>query len=163
MNSPRSAAAPDRGPNVSFPPPLPFVAGFGIGALLERYLALPMQLPNSMTATVLGLCMFVGGLALIATGMMTFRRHRTAIYPNRPARNLVTTGVYARTRNPMYVGLAAAYLGGVAMTSLFWPLLLLPVVLSLVFALVIRREEQHLLEKFPDEYVDYTGRVRRWL
>lgn len=162
-SSSRASGERDRGPNVSFPPPLLYVAGFGLGALIERFRPPPVRLPDSMLTAVLGAIMFVGGLALVATGILTFRRHRTAVYPNRPARNLVTSGVYARTRNPMYVGLAAAYLGGVVMTALFWPLLLLPFVLALTFALVIRREEQHLLEKFPDEYLDYTARVRRWL
>jgi protein-S-isoprenylcysteine O-methyltransferase Ste14 len=85
------------------------------------------------------------------------------VYPNQPARALVTHGVYAHSRNPMYVGLTIAYLGGVLATGSVWALLLLPVALFALLRLVIRREERHLSERFPTEYAAYCAEVRRWL
>ena len=160
-----AVAAPERdlGPAVRFPPPLPYVMAFLLGALLDRVAPLPRQLPAWIRMPRLGLVLMVGGIALVFAGIVTFRRHRTAVYPNRPARSLVTTGVYAHTRNPMYLGFTVAYLGGVIATGQTWPLLLLPVVLSLILLLVIAREEEHLHERFPVEYDAYASRVRRWL
>jgi protein-S-isoprenylcysteine O-methyltransferase Ste14 len=157
-------AEPRLGPGIRFPPPLLFVGGFGLGWLLDRRLeflvtgggAGPVQ-------TALGLAALGGGLLLMAWGIVTFLRARTAVVPVRPARALVRSGPYRFSRNPMYTGLTAAYLGGVLVTNLAWPLLLLPFVLLLLTTLVIRHEEAYLLREFGDAYSDYCRAVRRWL
>lgn len=110
----------------------------------------------------LGLLLVVLGFGLVLIGVVTFRRARVSVHPNRPARSVVTYGVYAYTRNPMYTGLTVAYLGGVCLTASVWALVLLPLVLWLLLVLVIRKEEAHLHERFPAEYGAYCQRVRRW-
>jgi protein-S-isoprenylcysteine O-methyltransferase Ste14 len=112
---------------------------------------------------VLGGLMAVVGLTVVYTGILTFRRFRTSVYPNRPAKLVVDTGIYARTRNPMYLGLTIAYLGGVLLMGSIGTLMLLPFVLAALVTQVIRREERHLRERFPVEYADYCARVGRWL
>ena len=163
MTSSQTDAPRDLGPAVRFPPPLPFALAFLIGSVLDRYVPLPVVVPSAAWTGVVGATMFVAGVALVLTGMNTFRKARTAIYPNRPARNLVTHGIYAYTRNPMYLGFSVAYLGGVVATGSLWCLLLLPFVLIGIVTQVIRREERHLRERFPDEFAEYSARVRRWL
>lgn len=103
------------------------------------------------------------GLALMAWGIITFRRERTAVYPNRPARLLVESGPYRRTRNPMYLGMTILYLGVTALMNSWWPLLLLPIVLWALMALVISREERYLAAEFGETYGAYRERVRRWI
>ena len=83
--------------------------------------------------------------------------------PNQPASRLVTTGLYARSRNPMYVGLTLAYVGLALLTDRGWPLVFLLLVLVALHGLVIRREERYLSAAFPGEYAAYRQRVRRWL
>jgi protein-S-isoprenylcysteine O-methyltransferase Ste14 len=95
--------------------------------------------------------------------MITFKRARTAIIPNRSASAIVTTGPYRFTRNPMYAGLTLAYVGGALLIGTAWTLLLLPVVIAVLYRRVIRREEAYLDAAFPDVYAAYRGRVRRWL
>lgn len=153
----------DRGPSVPFPPPLPFVAGIGLGVLLDILFPLPAIIPDERWIVTIGFVLVAAGFALVFTGMLTFRRFRTAIYPNKPASLIVDSGVYAYTRNPMYLGLTIAYLGGVLLTGVIWTLMLLPAVLALVVRQVIRREERYLSSHFPVEYTAYCERVRRWL
>jgi protein-S-isoprenylcysteine O-methyltransferase Ste14 len=161
----------DYGPNVRFPPPLLYVLGFAAGALLERrvplaplFAGLPIAslLASVMWMRIVGVVVMLVGAALMLTGVRSFRRAGTPIVPLRPARSIVDTGVYARTRNPMYLGFAIVYAGGAIAARLVWPLALLPLVLSMVYLLVIRHEETHLHAAFPDEYAEYTGKVRRW-
>ena len=102
-------------------------------------------------------------MTLVLTGMLTFRAAQTAILPSRAASRIVTGGPYRFTRNPMYVGLTAAYVGTTLLIGTLWPIVLLPIVLSLLVRLVIRREEVYLLSAFRDEYATYAARVRRWL
>ena len=153
-----------RGPAVPFPPPLLFVAGFVAGWLLERRWPLGAGPGTDRAAwEVKGATNAAAGLAVMAWGLLTFARHRTAIIPNRPASRLVTGGPYRFTRNPMYVGFVCLYVGGALLTGLWWPLVLLPAVLALLVALVVRREERYLAEAFGAEYAAYRARVRRWL
>lgn len=90
---------------------------------------------------------------------------QTTINPVRidQASALVTTGIYARSRNPMYVALTAL-LGSLAFALgngwlFFGPL---------TFALYTHRyqiqpEESAMAARFGADYAAYKGRVRRWL
>lgn len=148
---------------MKFPPPALFVGGLGVGVLLDRYGRVPSPIPDHRALEVIGVVLAVVGLALVYTGILTFRKFRTAIYPNRPAKLVVDDGIYAHTRNPMYVGMTVFYVGGVLVLHSLGALLLLPVVLLVLHTQVIMREERHLHERFPAEYADYCARVRRWL
>ena len=164
MQSP-PVLAPDRGPDVKFPPPLLFATGLGGGVLLDRVLVSPFGhvIPATLPLQVAGIVLGVLGLVCVYTGIITFRRARTAIYPNQPAVQVVSHGIYRYTRNPMYLGLTALYVGGVLVLGSLGALLLLPVVHVLLFSFVITREEAYLHRAFPEDYAAYTSRVRRWL
>lgn len=150
-------------PGIHFPPPLLFILGFMIGTLLNRVWPLSLVAPERLTIRLIPGWFFVGiGLLLLAAAMLTFQRLRTAIYPNQPATSIVTRGPYRFSRNPMYVALTLAYFGFVLLTNALWPLLLLPVVLVVLRAVVIRREEHYLATAFGAEYEEYCKRVRRW-
>jgi len=158
-------AASSRGPNVRFPPPILFVAGFLIALYLDRRV-LRLRLVPEVDAPVIvaiGLGVTLLGVALGAWGMITFFRARTAIVPLQDASRLVQHGPYQFSRNPMYTGLTITYLGAMTMFNTVWPLLVLPVVLLTLYRLVVVREERYLTEAFGDEYRAYVQRVRRWL
>ena len=151
---------------VRFPPPLLFVAGLSIGLTLDR-LVLRVRLVgddvNRTPLLILGWLGIVSGLAFAAWGITTFRRERTAIVPFKPARAVVASGPYRWSRNPMYVGLTAVYAGVALVRNAAWPLILMPVVLTALWFLVIRREERYLTHAFGETYVRYQQSVRRWL
>ena len=163
QRSSMTSSPPDRGPNVPFPPPIPFVAGLGIAALLERLLPLPHIIPKNWTSASIGLALVALGVGFVLAGALQFRRFQTAVYPNRPATLVVDSGIYARTRNPMYVGLTFAYLGGVLLMASLWALALLYAVHAVIRKQVILREEAHLMERFPVEYAAYCAKVPRWI
>jgi protein-S-isoprenylcysteine O-methyltransferase Ste14 len=158
IESPRST------PGVRFPPPILFVGGLLIGWALDRYwLPLPQSRFEGPIVRSIGLGLLVVGVGVIAWGVLTFLRGRTAIIPSRSASRLVTHGPYRYTRNPMYTGLTLAYLGVAILMNSAWPLILLPVVIGLLVRLVISREEAYLRDAFGAEYDAYRARVRRWL
>ena len=81
---------------------------------------------------------------------------------DRPPDRVLTTGPYAFSRNPMYLGHIIFMLGLSLSTGskLAWAILLanLPWFQSRVLY-----DEQRLREKFGAEYKAYCRRVRRWL
>lgn len=147
-------------PGVVAPPPLIFGVPLVAGLVVDRWHPLPF-LPATL-APWIGiplLLFFLVGLGAV----IGFRRANTSPNPWRPTTALVTTGVYSVTRNPMYLGMLFLYLGGSCWGNSLWPLFVLPAVLWVMEAGVIRREERYLEGRFGEEYRAYKGRVRRWL
>lgn len=158
---------PPAHPGVWFPPPFLYVIGFGIGLWLQRSRPLGLiSTPHTGShrpVWILGLLCLVAWAALMLGAMVTFRRSRTTMLPNRPAAALATGGPYRITRNPMYLGLAFLYIGLALLLNTVWPLAFLPLVLIAIDVAVIRREERYLTATFGEAYRAYCARVRRWV
>ena len=145
------------------PPPL-VVALFGYAMWL-----LAGRLPFGQFAFAgqrpLAALVALAGLGLMALAAWTMWRARTTVNPLRPERaaHLVTSGVFARSRNPIYLGdalLLAALAVGLGNALNF---LLLPLFVAIIDRLQIAAEERALQRLFGDEYRAYCARVRRWL
>ena len=151
-------------PQMPFPPPLIYVVGFAVGWFLARTWPFELLSVNLRPiGVVLGWILIAAGLAMMTTGLLAFAAARTAIMPNLPAARLLTTGPYRLSRNPMYVGLTIAYVGGILLTNIAWCLFTLIAVLVVFDKAVIPREERYPNAAFGASYVQYCKQVRRWL
>lgn len=81
---------------------------------------------------------------------------------DKPPERLVTTGLYAWTRNPMYLG-HIIYTIGVALAFQSWFGAGLAAARAAWFHWRVRRDERRLTEQFGQPYVDYMRRVKRWV
>ncbi len=124
---------------------------------------IPWALVRQPVVAVAGIVIGLAGLSLSAPGVAAVIRHRTTIVPHRLVATLLTDGVYRISRNPMYTGLAIAYLGLALLLGSWWPLVLWPLVIVAVRLLVIRPEEAYLTQRFGGAYAEYQSRTRRWL
>ncbi len=111
-----------------------------------------------------GLVIIAAALVLLFAAILQFRAANTQLLPNSPTNNaLVTTGIFAITRNPMYLAMTVFTLGGA-----LWfgrPLMLLAPLLMFAVAnwAFIPFEEEKMRRQFGDAFENYTKRVRRWL
>jgi protein-S-isoprenylcysteine O-methyltransferase Ste14 len=145
-------------------PPLVVVVAFAaamwlVAAHLPAFaMALPARLP---IATGLAL----GGLVVVASGVIAFRRARTTVSPLVPeeARALVTDGIYRCSRNPMYLGFLVVLAGWGVYLANAAAFVALPCFMLLITRMQIVPEEHALDSKFGQPYRDYVRRVRRWL
>ncbi len=156
---------PERRPDhsgVIVPPPAIFLLLFLIGAWLDRRVTLPFAVPTAL-GRVLGVVLAACGGVLLAWSFRRFWAAGTSVVPVKPTTALVIAGPYRFTRNPIYLGVLALYAAVAFSFRLVWPLLLVPVVIWVVNAYVIAREERYLGAKFGDEYQQYCARVRRWI
>ena len=154
--------AAQHGARVIFiPPPLYYAGGLAGGMAINGLVALPLG--ERPATTVAGAVLAALGLALAFAGVAAVIRHRTTIVPHHPVATLLTGGAYRLSRNPMYTGLAIAYLGMALVFGSWWPLVLWPPVIVAVRQLVIGPEERYLTQRFGQTYTDYQSRVRRWL
>jgi protein-S-isoprenylcysteine O-methyltransferase Ste14 len=111
-----------------------------------------------------GLILMGVALALVFTAMLQFRFANTQILPTSPANNaLVTNGVFALTRNPMYLGLTLFSLGAALWFGRL-PMLLAPLFMfSIANWVFVPFEEAKMRRQFADTFDAYCKRVRRWL
>jgi protein-S-isoprenylcysteine O-methyltransferase Ste14 len=165
---PRESAMTDRPADtagVLVHPPLLYLGAVALGFALDAIL--PLRFASGGLAD--GLQYGLGGalialaFAIVATAAIQFRRANTNVPTNRPTTALVTTGLYAWSRNPIYVSLSLCQAGIAVAADRLWILLLLVPVLLVMRYGVIAREERYLERKFGRIYTDYKARVRRWL
>lgn len=145
------------------PPPLyAFATGAVIWAVSHYVPTLPaLGAPWSRYAWGL-----VGvGILFDVYAMVTFMTKHTTVDPMHPARasHLVVSGVYAISRNPMYLGLVLSLTGWTLLVSTPLCLPLVWAFACLVEAVQITPEEAALSERFGAAYGDYTQRVNRWI
>ena len=151
------------GAAVRIPPPLIYLLAVVSGALVHAF-AFPLQvgLVSGLRVAVT-VATALAGLALIGSAMNLFKGTSQDPKPWKATPEIISTGIYRFTRNPMYVGLALLQTAiGVGVAN-GWIVLLIPVVLALVYATAIRHEEAYLVRKFGDAYLDYKRSVRRWI
>jgi len=116
------------------------------------------RLPLVARAAAGGLVVSGGALAL--AGAAPHTRLTPRVRPPAGAR-LVTTGVYARTRNPIYVGLTAGTWGMAVLRRRGGPLVA-AAALTAVLAAKSYLEERALAERFGRAYLDYAARTPRF-
>ena len=102
------------------------------------------------------------GLALILVGIGG-RLWATLYIGGRKSAEVVSTGPYSITRNPLYLFSTIAAAGVGAQTGSYVVACLLMVVCAGVFHLVALREERFLAATLGEEYLAYMGRVPRFL
>ncbi len=147
--------------DVIAPPPLLYVAAFA--AVLTGHWLWPVPLLDHPAVTWIGAALLVAGMAMNVWGAYSLRKARTPINPYRATRTVVSTGAFAVSRNPLYVGLDVVFLGLCALVNSLWgPVFLMPLLVVMHYG-VIRREERHLEVTFGDAYRRYRERVRRYL
>jgi len=105
------------------------------------------------------------GCVFCIAGLVSFRLANTTVNPSKPeqATNLVTSGVYRFSRNPMYVGFVFILLGWGIWLSSLWALLCVAGFIAYLTLFQIIPEERALTQLFGEDYIQYKNKVKRWL
>jgi protein-S-isoprenylcysteine O-methyltransferase Ste14 len=114
-----------------------------------------------------GLAITLGSIGVLVAlaGVIVFRRAGTTLHPQRPEASsaVVRSGVFAYSRNPMYLGMFLVLLAWAA-----WLANVVSLALAFTFVAYLNRfqiapEERVLAARFGAAYIEYMGKVRRWL
>ena len=127
------------------------------------FLGIPLVVPARMTALgwFAGLMLIVAGEAIrlsgvAAAGTVTRRRSRNV-------QRLVTYGIFAWARNPLYIGNFLIWMGFVLVSGLYWFLPIAIVIFAIEYSLIVRYEEGVLESIFGEEYLAYKQATPRWV
>lgn len=136
-----------------------------IVAFIGTRLDLPLGLRDfrSVSATVAGSAVLIIGFLLRVWATLYFYQNQMKVISLSPQRMLITSGPYRFSRNPLYLGGNVLVFFGAALVfgspaAVFITIIHLPFI-----ELFIRREERQLARDFGAEWLEYRGRVRRWL
>ena len=141
-------------------PPVIYLGFLVVGLLADFFWPVAL-LPETVQYPVGGVLIAVG-LAGVVIARRQFSRAATSVLVTRPTTAIVTDGLYGRTRNPIYLGMALIYAGIAIAADSIWALALLVPTLIVVRYGVIGREERYLEAKFGEPYRAYMASVRRW-
>ncbi|WP_435311034.1 methyltransferase family protein [Primorskyibacter sedentarius] len=143
-------------------PPV-WLAGALVLAWVQRTY-LPMGLSfGPVWADLLGGLLVGGGLLLMALAIHEMRSKRTTVVPHRIPDALVTTGIFSRTRNPIYLGDSMILAGMILYWDAVLALALVPIFVWVIENRFILPEEARLRRKFVAQFARYAQQVRRWV
>ena len=105
------------------------------------------------------------GIIIDLVSIAAFRRAKTTVTPLAPekASQLVVTGLYRISRNPMYLGLLLILTGAMVWLGSGANVFILVSFVAYITAFQIKPEEERLERIFGPQYQAYKRRVRRWL
>lgn len=143
-------------------PPV-WLAGFITLAWLQaRHLPLGLSLDGAVT-DLLGGVLVGGGVLAILLAAVELRRHRTTIVPHQTPDRLVQSGIYKRSRNPIYLGDVLILAGLVLRFDAVLSLALVPVFVWVIERRFILPEEDRLRRTFRADFARYERKTRRWV
>jgi len=151
------------GATVRIAPPLVYLGAVIAGVLVHAFVApLPIGLPLVLRIIV-GAATAVLSLLLMGFAIKLFRRTGQDPKPWETTPEVISSGVYRITRNPMYVAMALLQIAiGVGLAN-WWIIIQVPIVLVIIYLTAVRHEEAYLEGKFGRAYTNYKASVRRWL
>lgn len=133
------------------------------GWLPVPFFLVPLLVPaeQGVGTWVVGALLVAAGEAVRLAGVAaagTGTRRRSRAVPR-----LVTYGIFAWTRNPLYVGNFLAWMGVTVASGVLWFLPVAAALFAVEYTLIVRYEEGVLESIFGAEYLAYKARTPRWI
>lgn len=112
---------------------------------------------------ITGITVGVLGVAIFAVSVLTMRDSWRAGVPKDENTELVTSGIYAFSRNPAFLGFDLTYIGILVMFFNVSLLIVTLLVIVLLHLQIVNVEEDFLLTTFGDNYLVYKKKVCRYI
>ncbi|WP_170558529.1 methyltransferase family protein [Ruegeria atlantica] len=143
-------------------PPV-WLLGFAVVAWLQaRHMPMGLSLDNGFVDLLSGV-LIGGGVIMIVLAAAEFRRHRTTIIPHETPTSLVQSGIFKRSRNPIYVGDVLILSGLILRFDAIASLVLIPIFVWLLERRFIVPEEDRMRRTFRADFARYERQTRRWM
>lgn len=137
-----------------------------ISIFLTLFLRLPWNFPiHPLLGIVVGISLLAIGFFILINTLKSLTIKRVfgkEIFKSKDESKLVTTGIYAYTRNPLYLGSTILFLGWFFVFLLTF-ILIMTLLFLIMFYFVAKWEEKELTERFGEEYLCYKNTVHFFL
>tara|TARA_B100001123_G_C15042527_1_gene920095 strand:+ start:253 stop:717 length:465 start_codon:yes stop_codon:yes gene_type:complete len=151
----------NQGPNVKGNP-----LRIAVGLLVVSYLMGEFLLPKYPTiyfVKLVGIIGLIGSSAIFFAGFNAFKIYDENPVPSSNTNKIIKTGIFAYTRNPIYLSFVIFLL---SMFFIFENVMYFLSSISIGIWLhnyVIKEEEKFLIENFTEEFERYMANVKRWI
>ncbi len=149
------------GPNINVNP-----LRIAVGLLVVSYLIGEFIIPKYPLIYIIkifGIIGLISSTSLFFASFNIFKSYEEDPTPSSTTNRIIKTGIFAYTRNPIYLSFVIFHL---SMFFIFENVMYLLSAAGLGIWLnnfVIKAEEEFLLSKFSDEYQRYFNSVKRWI
>ncbi len=143
-----------------FSPPVFLLVGLML--IILFYFLFPTYNLVPFPCNFAGMFIALAGFVLMGKTQTLIKRYNTTLAIEKSSQ-MITEGVFSKTRNPMYVGMFLLLLGlGLCFRNIFS--ILTPFgFISILRMVFIPREEKLMHDAFGQDYLDYKNKVRRWI
>lgn len=147
-----------------FPPFVP-IAGLVAAILAQRIWPIDVSaaFPSPWRYLIGGAIVLGAMIFLPVRAVSQMRNTGQSEIPWTPVTEVLQSGPYGISRNPMYLFMVVACIGFAVLLANPWLFLFTPVVAWALQKWAIIPEEQYLDRTFGAEYEAYRKRVRRWI
>ena len=143
-------------------PPVWVIAFAAIAYVQAHYYAFGLSLRHPVTMLLAGL--LVGaGIVLMLLAVMEFKRHATTIIPHQTPSQLIQTGVFKRSRNPIYLADLLIFTGLIFWWDAVLSLVLVPILFWILETRFVIPEEDRMRRHFRADFARYAQKTRRWV
>lgn len=142
-------------------PPIFYIISVIIALILDYFV--PLGMGEGLILKVVAAVMAVLGIGIFISAGKMFRSDKQNVSVHTKTDSIYQSGIYARSRNPIYLGVLVVVIASGLYFNELWILIMQ---IPLVFFLnkqVISKEEAYLERKFGTEYIEYKKKVRRWI
>lgn len=140
----------------------PTLIAYCILLMITLYCFVPDFNRIEIPFNLMGILIAFSGFLLMGKSKDLFKKHQTTLKIEK-SNHMINEGVFAKSRNPMYLGMTILIFGfsifSTNIIALFLPFLFMTIV-RLIF---IRKEERLMFETFGEDYNEYKKKVRRWI
>jgi protein-S-isoprenylcysteine O-methyltransferase Ste14 len=143
-------------------PPVWLVTATLVAWCQARFFPMGLSIAHPLTDVLAGM-MIGAGVILIGAATLAFWRTRTTIFPHQTPARLITTGVFAQTRNPIYLGDTLILTGLILRFDAVLSLVLVPIFVWWIERHFIVPEEDRMRRAFRANFAHYEQKVRRWV
>ena len=149
------------GASVKFPPPIVFILFMFLAYGIHYFLAI--EISSMSYLLYIGSFIVMLGFIILLIASVSFKRAQTNIQPWKPTTQIISSGIFAYSRNPIYLSFCFVTMGiGLIVNSLWVTLSVIPSIVVIFFH-AIKKEELYLENKFGQTYLAYKEKVRRWI
>jgi protein-S-isoprenylcysteine O-methyltransferase Ste14 len=142
-------------------PDATLISSILIAYFFDRVLPVKKIIPSP--ANLIGWIIVAAGLGLAIYTLSLLRSNHTSSDPGGVPSMLITTGLYALSRNPMYLAYVITTIGAAIILGSI-PAFIAPVIcFSVIHVIIIPGEERNLQKIFGQKYEYYQRSVHRWI
>ncbi|WP_424976961.1 methyltransferase family protein [Leisingera sp. S232] len=143
-------------------PPV-WLAVFVVAAWLQaEHFAFGLSFGGAWAGFLAGI-LLGGGILLALLAITEMRRQKTTVIPHRTPSRLVQSGIFSRSRNPIYLGDVLILAGLILWFDAVLSLPLISVFLWLLEKRFVVTEEDRMRREFRADWARYEKKVRRWI